>query len=326
MQPVKTLQRPYSLPLASVSKESGSREIWFIVAIRWAGMWMVCQRYIEFSPVWRGGQAWLRPIRRAGGESYSPGSRLFSSFGMSSITKSFLAEIADGGFAIVRGVFTAGDCERLARDVGTALAACQDESTSLRRANGAIYGARNLLAVYPAARTLWQQPPLVELLVAVLGPAYGLVRGLYFDKPPDSAWSLPWHQDLTIAVVDHSLPSEQFRNRTVKAGVPHVEAPDEVLKQMLTLRIHLDDATEENGPLKVLPRSHVGRDANPPYRPPVIILASAGDVLAMRPLLVHSSGVPHTGTQLHRRVIHLEFATSPELPDGYRWHQFVAAH
>jgi ectoine hydroxylase-related dioxygenase (phytanoyl-CoA dioxygenase family) len=94
---------------------------------------------------------------------------------------------------------------------------------------------------------------------------------------------------------------------------------------MLTLRIHLDDATEENGPLQVLPGSHTGRDATSPYRPPVTIFASAGDVLAMRPLLAHCSGPPQVGTQRHRRVIHLEFAAGPELPDGYRWHRFVAA-
>ena len=176
--------------------------------------------------------------------------------------------------------------------------------------------------MFPAAADLWRKPRLIELLTQALGPQFGLVRGLYFDKPPASTWSLPWHQDLTIAVRDHSLPSERFRNRTVKAGVPHVEAPDDVLRQMLTLRIHLDDATAENGPLQVLPGSHVGRDA-PAASPPVTIFAAAGDVLAMRPLLSHASGVSHPDSQQHRRVIHLEFAGCRELPDGYQWHQFV---
>src|SRR5262249_56828349 len=102
----------------------------------------------------------------------------------------------------------------------------------------------------------WRQPPLPDLLQAVLGPDFGLVRVLFFDKPPGQSWALPWHKDLTIAVRDNRLPSTHFGKPTRKAGVPHVEAPREVLEAMLTLRVHLDDVSEENGPLQVLPGSH----------------------------------------------------------------------
>jgi len=231
--------------------------------------------------------------------------------------------IASDGFALLRGVYDTDECRRLGDELDAALVASADDKTVLRRANGTIYGARNLLTVFPSARTLWRKPRILELLAGMLGEQAGLVRGLYFDKPPESTWSLPWHQDLTIAVRDHSLPSERFCNRTVKAGVPHVEAPDELLRQMLTLRIHLDDVTEENGPLQVLPGTHVARDV-PASRPPVTILAAAGDVLAMRPLLSHSSGVSHPESTRRRRVIHLEFAATRELGDGYAWHDFVA--
>jgi hypothetical protein len=231
-------------------------------------------------------------------------------------------QISDAGYAVVEKVFNVSECQRFASQLQAALGACDDERTSLRRANGVVYGARNLLTVFPAATTMWRTPSLVDLLVTMLGPQCGLVRGLYFDKPPNSTWSLPWHQDLTIAVQDHSLPSEIFRNRTVKAGVPHVEAPDEVLQQMLTLRIHLDDVTEENGPLQVLPGTHVSRSAAA-LLSPVPILVAAGDVLAMKPLLSHCSGVSHPETNRHRRVIHLEFAANRELSDGYHGHQYL---
>ncbi len=227
------------------------------------------------------------------------------------------------GFTVLRGVFAADECRTMAASLIDALAACADGRAALRRANGALYVARNLLAIYPPAASLWRKPPLIELLRQVLGTNFGLVRGLYFDKPPEATWSLPWHQDLTIAVRDHSRPSEQFMNRTTKAGVPHVEAPDDVLRQMLTLRIHLDDATPDNGPLQVLPGTHGGRDA-PATRPGVTILAAAGDVLAMRPLLSLCSGVSIPDTTSHRRVLHLEFAGCRDLPDGYGWHDFVA--
>lgn len=228
------------------------------------------------------------------------------------------------GWATVPGIYTAAECQAIAQRLARVLAACGNEAASLRRANGAIYGARNLLGLFPEAVALWRRSPLVDFLRDVLGPQFGLVRGLFFDKPPQGSWSLPWHRDLTIAVAEHLPLGEQFRNPTTKAGVPHVEAPNEVLQQMLTLRIHLDDATSENGPLLVVPGSHHSRNA-PADRPPVTILAQAGDVLAMRPLLLHSSGETRPGSTLHRRVLHLEFAASEQLPDGFRWHEFVRA-
>ncbi len=162
---------------------------------------------------------------------------------------------------------------------------------------------------------------LVEFLQRVLGAECGVVRGLYFDKPPEKSWSLPWHQDLTIAVADNHLASQRFSKPTFKAGVPHIEAPAEVLQRMLTLRLHLDDVTMENGPLRVLPGSHraVGQGDATSF---ATILARAGDVLAMRPLLFHSSIASAPQTRRHRRILHLEFAADAALPDGFAWQRF----
>ena len=41
-----------------------------------------------------------------------------------------------------------------------------------------------------------------------------------------------------------------------KAGVTHVQPPLGVLQQMLTVRLHLDDCLDDNGPLRVVPGSH----------------------------------------------------------------------
>jgi hypothetical protein len=230
--------------------------------------------------------------------------------------------LREDGFTLLRGMIAPAACGEIAAQIDAVLLACNDESSSLRRAGGPIYGARNLLDLFPAAGSVWRRPRLIELLDDTLGPQHGLVRGLFFDKPPAGSWSLPWHRDLTIAVRDNSLPSSAFRNPTRKAGVPHVEAPDEVLRKMLTLRVHLDDATPENGPVKVIPGSHTSREA-PAERPAVVVYARAGDVLAMRPLLLHSSGEAAEGTHRHRRVIHLEFAGDEQLPSGYAWERFV---
>jgi ectoine hydroxylase-related dioxygenase (phytanoyl-CoA dioxygenase family) len=159
----------------------------------------------------------------------------------------------------------------------------------------------------------------------ILGPQFGLVRGLFFDKPPGRSWWLPWHKDQTIAVRNNSLPSQQFSRPTLKAGVPHVIAPRELLEQMLTVRLHLDEVTLDNGPLKVIPGSHLtGATTQDDGIEPATILAQPGDALLMRPLLTHASGDSVEGSTSHRRILHLEFAPSDDLPDGYQWHQFLA--
>jgi ectoine hydroxylase-related dioxygenase (phytanoyl-CoA dioxygenase family) len=97
-----------------------------------------------------------------------------------------------------------------------------------------------------------------------------------------------------------------------------------LLETMLTARIHLDEVTGENGPLKVLPGSHrSGTALDLGAGMPHAVLAGRGDVLLMRPLLAHSSGNADPATARHRRILHLEFAASRHLPDGYAWHDFV---
>lgn len=93
---------------------------------------------------------------------------------------------------------------------------------------------------------------------------------------------------------------------------------------MLTLRTHLDEVTDEIGPLRVMPGSHfsstsegVGLDAA------IDIQASAGDVLAKRLLISHCSGASKPGTQRHRCILHLEFAANIALTDGVQWHDFA---
>ncbi len=225
------------------------------------------------------------------------------------------------GFALIPQGISEREVATLTTAIEQALHATTDDAVALRN-RGGIYGARNILEICPSTALAWQTPSLLALLRESLGDEFGLVRGLYFDKPPERSWSLPWHQDLTIAVRQHR-PSTRFLRPTIKAGVPHLEAPTEILSRMLTLRIHLDHVTPDNGPLQVLPGTHLVRADEIPIGEPTIILAQAGDVLAMRPLLAHCSGpsAPHCTT--HRRILHLEFAADRELPDGLAWHTYL---
>lgn len=221
------------------------------------------------------------------------------------------------GYVLLPEIFAAGDIVALAERLTAAL---ESDEPAVLRSRGQTYGSRDLIALLPEVCEIPRQPALKEFIAAVLGPQAGLVRALYFDKPPDRSWSLPLHKDRTIAVQRNDLPTQQFRRPTVKAGIPHVEASESLLTEMLTLRLHLDPMTADNGPLSVIPGSHLtDREET---AAPVELHAVAGDVLAMRPLISHASSLPRAGTTLHRRVIHLELAPHRQLPDGYEWHAF----
>ena len=237
-----------------------------------------------------------------------------------------LSSIARRGFTIVPNVFSNREVDALVSDLQSAFEENHEKSDSVRARDGGVYAARNVISLVPITKQCWRRQPLLSLLGTVLGAEYGLVRGLYFDKPPDQTWSLPWHRDLTIAVENNQLKSDQFHKPTTKAGVPHVEAAREILEQMLTLRIHLDDVVDENGPLLVIPGSHdSGGKVFPDAEASEPIYACQGDVLAIRPLVSHSSVCSHPNNQRHRRIIHLEFSGCKRLSDGYKWHDWISA-
>ncbi len=241
---------------------------------------------------------------------------------MSSATTS-AADLYRDGYALLPGVFGPADVAAMTAALERALSA--NGEPAIRGDEGAVYAARNVLTLWPKSAVVWRREPLAGLLRAVLGPDLGLVRVLYFDKPPGQSWALPWHKDLTVAVRDNRRGGSAFRRPTTKAGVPHVEAPAEVLENMLTVRVHLDDVTLENGPLKVVAGSHrTGKALTLADACVRTLCCAAGDVLLMRPLLAHCSNRSHPDTARHRRILHLEFAARAALPDGYEWHDFVA--
>lgn len=233
-----------------------------------------------------------------------------------SLIESF-SEFNDLGYTILPGVFSVVETQSIAAQLAFAL---ETDDRSVLRSRGKTYGSRDLITLFPAVREMVRRPALREFVIETLGTDAGLVRALFFDKPPDRSWALPWHKDLTIAVKRTDLPSQHFHRPTMKAGIPHVEAPESLLAQTVTLRLHLDAMTSENGPLSVIRGSHLSE--NDEGGPPVEIHTEPGDVLAMRPLLSHSSSLSQAGNAMHRRVVHMELASTESLPDGYEWHHF----
>jgi len=229
--------------------------------------------------------------------------------------------IEHDGFAIVRKVL---ETDRVAALIA-ALSQAKQGQNIRRRAS--IYAVRNLLEMVPEVASLADSPALRALAAMVLGPDCFAVRGILFDKTPDTNWNVVWHQDLSIAVRSRKDVTG-FGPWSVKAGVAHVQPPAALLARMLTIRLHLDDCNEANGPLQILPGSHrFGRltpEATQRWRqqvPAVTCPVPSGGALLMRPLLLHASSDSQTAH--HRRVIHLEYAAE-DLPGGLHWHREAA--
>lgn len=187
---------------------------------------------------------------------------------------------------------------------------------------GATYGRRNLLADFEEVRSIAQSESVRSVVESVLSPNAFAVRAIFFDKTADANWMVGWHQDRTIAVRERQ-DAPGFSLWTVKAGVTHVQPPLAVLEQMLTVRLHLDDADESNGALRVIPGSHSAgfipeEAANGLVQRnnATTCIVPRGGAVVMRPLLLHASS--KATCPAHRRVLHLEFA-SHLLPSGLEW-------
>jgi ectoine hydroxylase-related dioxygenase (phytanoyl-CoA dioxygenase family) len=236
-------------------------------------------------------------------------------------TSALYEKLRRDGYVIVPDVYSPAQCQQYCASLASLVQS--SANYTLRRRGDAVYAIRHLVDLWPTAATLWRVPPLLQVLTAMLGNDCGLVRTILFDKPPNQTWAVPWHQDLTIAIQPPAILSKRYSRPRLKSDVWHCEPPIEVLEQMLTLRIHLDPVTEENGPLEVCAGTHLtGKAFALSQQDRHRILAEAGDVLVMRPLLAHASPRSHAQVTTHRRVIHLEFAAYAQLPDGYNWHLF----
>ena len=147
---------------------------------------------------------------------------------------------------------------------------------------------------------------------------------ILFDKSPDANWYVTWHQDTFIAVKQR-FEVTGYEAWSEKVGIPHAKPPAAVLANMLTLRLHLDPCDLDNGPLRVLPGSHLKGILTPGEIAQLaetsdekICEAGQGDCVLMSPLLVHASS--RAKIPARRRVLHLEFA-SGELPPPLEWYE-----
>ena len=148
------------------------------------------------------------------------------------------------------------------------------------------------------------------------------VRVVAFNKMPSSNWGVPWHQDRVISV-EEKADAEGYSNWSQKAGSWHCEPPISLLENMLFVRVHLDDSTEENGAMEIALGSHqegavvaseAAGIANTYQRE--ITTAKSGDILVLAMLTLHRS--LSSQSKDSRRVLRVDF--SPDtLPSPLSW-------
>jgi ectoine hydroxylase-related dioxygenase (phytanoyl-CoA dioxygenase family) len=222
------------------------------------------------------------------------------------MTSAFFSE----GFVIVHDLLDAGECATVAGNAQTATTASA--------------GTRRLLDL-PWCRSLASRLRAGRLR-GVLPMDYVAVQCTYFEKSKTRNWLVPIHQDLSIPVKERQ-EAPGFSGWSEKEGELFVQAPIDLLSQLMAVRVHLDPCREEDGPLQVVPGSHalgiLAPKASVEVRSTLgsqACIAGVGDALVMRPLLLHASSKA-SGTSL-RRVLHFVFGPR-ELPYNLRWQHAV---
>jgi ectoine hydroxylase-related dioxygenase (phytanoyl-CoA dioxygenase family) len=219
----------------------------------------------------------------------------------------FSRSLAEHGFAIVPEVFQheeiIGVFERFSRTRPVRIRA----------------GIRHALKSPEIAR-LAQDPRLVKLASEGLGCNAFPYAATLFDKSPIANWLVVWHQDTALPLqAKCTIPG--WGPWSTKDGVLYAHAPARILARSIALRVHFDDSTEHNGPLRVLPGTHrlgvltddqieelVHRNSA------IECTVTCGGVVAMRPLIVHSSS--KLQVKASRRVLHIEYAANRNLDRG----------
>ncbi len=216
------------------------------------------------------------------------------------------AAISENGFAILPSLFPDKYLDHLLQQIN---------QLAPQRSRA---GIRHALKLSPVADLVRQQP-LMELACEILGPHAFPFRATLFDKSQTANWLVVWHQDTALPLQSRrELPG--WGPWSVKEGIDYAHAPVHALSQVLALRVSLDDSTAENGPLRVLPRTHtlgvLSDDAIHKLSSrisPVECVVPKGGILAMSPLLVHASS--KSRAEVSRRILHIEYAASESIAD-----------
>jgi ectoine hydroxylase-related dioxygenase (phytanoyl-CoA dioxygenase family) len=227
-------------------------------------------------------------------------------------------ELLENGFAIVENIFTANEIETILQIIDN-----QQETNIVSQSNGDLFAIRCFLKQYSELQPILRNDKL-QTLIASFGCGYKLVKSIYFDKPIKANWVVNWHQDLTISVQE-KIETAGFTRWLPKQNYFSVQPTIAYLENIITIRIHLDHCTQQNGALRVIPQSHRTVEAIKTlptsfFENEQLCEVAKGGVLIMKPLIWHSS--KRTENQQKRRVIHLELSNL-ELPQPLIWAEVI---
>lgn len=227
--------------------------------------------------------------------------------------------IQENGFTVINNIFSDKEIERISEVIQNI-----DTSKETFRKSEDLFAIRQFLKEVPNVKDLIFNKNLKKIIKEIFDDNYFVVKSIYFDKPEKSNWYVAYHQDLTISV-DKKIDLENFGPWTTKQNQFAVQPPLDILENIFTIRIHLDETDENNGALKVVPKSH----AKGIYRPETIdwnveteniCNVEKGGIMIMKPLLLHGSNRTTNGKK--RRVIHIEFSNK-ELPEVLNWSERI---
>lgn len=228
---------------------------------------------------------------------------------LTSIESESVAHANSEGFSIVTDVFSDQECEHFSNLLS---------ATAEGRGRA---GTRHLMS-NPFVATLASDNRLLEVASQSLGTQAIPYRATLFEKTSRANWLVVWHQDTALPLSSFT-DSQEWGPWSTKNGILYAHAPSWALSRIIALRIHLDGSTTHNGPLRIIPGSHlkgvladdeVFRIAR--TNTAVECIVPRGSVLAMRPLLIHSSS--KAINDLPRRVLHIEYTDSLDLRSEIR--------
>lgn len=233
---------------------------------------------------------------------------------------SYIKKFKANGFAVLDSLYSDLEVE--------AIISCIENAAKHQKL---AESSKNLFAIRQVFRRIPELKPLIftnslhDILQTIFSESYFLTKAIYFDKPSESNWFVAYHQDLSISV-DRKEELSNYKHWTYKKGQYGVQPPLDILKNIVTIRIHLDTTEKENGALKVIPHSHLKGI----YRPETIdwntetehiCEVEKGGIMLMKPLTLHASD--RTTNHKQRRVLHLEFSTKT-LKKPLQWLEFEA--
>jgi phytanoyl-CoA hydroxylase len=207
------------------------------------------------------------------------------------------------GYLVVERLFDASDLatvDRTIRDMTDSAIASGDYSKIMELEPEPVDGQRVCRRIYnpfeqhDAFRSLATDPRMLDRIESLIGPNINLQHSKLNMKPAKVGSVVEWHQDL--------------------AYFPHTN------DSLVTMLVYLDDATEQNGCLQVLPRhhthffSHAGPDglfagmiteeiADGRFGRPVSLAAPAGSAIFMHCITPHAS-LPNRSDKSRRTLIY----------------------